>query len=140
MHVYRGRLIPRGTIRIDVSAQRARVYFHAPCPIAGRTVAEPDEYLSTPGLGEPGSVEPVPGRLRRGRLSIHTTVGVEEHDEAAAGEPVVTITVDARITARRAVGRLSLQRPETPGLGGDPTLAIPACASGVLHFTAQRHQ
>lgn len=136
-HVYTGRLGGHGFIRVDVKGNRARVYFEAPCRGAG-PAAEPRILGTSEGVREPGNLSPVSGHVSAGRLSIRTTEEAEEHDEAAAGNPEVSIEVTARLTPGLATGRVSIEQSEVPGLDQDPTLSIPGCSTGTLGFSARR--
>lgn len=137
--VYTGRLGGHGFIRVDVKGNRARVYFEAQCRPAGPS-AEPQIVSTSEGVREPGVLSPVSGHVNAGRLSIRTSEEVEEHDEAAAGNPEASIKVNARITPGVATGRVSIEQSEVPGLNQDPNLSIPSCSTGSLAFSAHRRK
>jgi hypothetical protein len=139
VRVYRGPLGRHGAIRIDRAGSRARVYFAVPCVAAGSGEAE--QLLTSPpprqGLLADGSLEPVQGYLRGGRLSIRETEPVETNEEFNT-PPEATIAVSARITSHGITGILSLRQSQSPGLDGNPAETIPGCSSATVTFTARR--
>jgi hypothetical protein len=139
VRVYRGPLGKHGAIRIDLADSRARIYFAIPCVTAGSGATEQVVTSPPPGRDslEDGSVEPIQGRVRGGRLSIKESGTVETHNEFNT-PPEATIAVSARITPHGITGVLSLRQSQSPGLDGNPAETIPGCSSGTVTFTARR--
>jgi hypothetical protein len=136
VQVYTGRVGGHGSIRIDVKRGRARVYFNVSCQSAQG--GQPELLSTGEGVQGPGNISPLSGHVRRGRLAIKRAEEVEEHDEAAAGNPEVSIVFSAHVTSGRVSGQIALQQSEVAGLGLDPSLSIPACTTGILDFVARR--
>ncbi len=140
VRVYLGKLGGHGAIRIDVAGSRARVYFDLRCITTG-TAAGSDEDVGTsplPGHGflDGGTLEPIQGHIRAGRLSIDETEAVETHDEFNT-PPDAAVVLAARFTSRGFSGHFSLEQSASPGLDLNPAETIPGCSSGTVKFTAR---
>ncbi len=142
VRAYLGKLGGHGAIRIDVAGSRARVYFDLRCITTGAASASAsDEDVGTsppPGheFLDGGTLEPIQGHIRAGRLSIDETEAVETHDEFNT-PPDAAVVLAARFTSRGFSGRFSLEQSASPGLDLNPEETIPGCSSGTVKFTAR---